>query len=155
MATTIIGVGVVSMMQLFGVLTQQNAASGHETTAMMLAGHIGEAMASLPFSDPQTGETTFGPETGETIATFDDIDDFHAQTFNPPIDTLWQPVENLAAYTQLVTVVPVYPNQPSASPPGMTTYTGAIRVTVVIAHKPPGQATAGEIYRTSWVRTDN
>lgn len=154
LATIIIGVGVVSMMQLFAALTSQNAVSAQETSAMMLANNVVEAVAALPFNDPQTGTRTFGPETGQVLATFDDIDDFDGQSFNPPIDAMRQPIAALSAYSQVVSVVPVYSNQPTNGPTAKTTYTGAVRVTVIILHRPPNHSTAGEIYRTSWLRMD-
>ena len=36
-------------------------------------------MANLAFSDPIKGTTNFGPETGETLATFNDVDDFDGE----------------------------------------------------------------------------
>src|SRR4051812_25415543 len=76
LATIIIGVGVLAMMGLFEACTRQNRQGAAATTAMLLAGHIQELMEGLPFCDPNTGRTTFGPEKGETLFLFNDIDDF-------------------------------------------------------------------------------
>src|SRR5436190_18862958 len=115
LATIIIGVGVLAVMGLFDACTQQNAQGARSTTAMMLAGHIQELMEGLPFCDPVKGAATFGPETGESLATFNDVDDFDGQTFNPPIDSTRTAVASLSQYSQVVTVMPVYPNQPSSN----------------------------------------
>jgi hypothetical protein len=43
-----------------------------------------EILAPLPFREP--GGTTFGPEPGETLATYDDLDDFYRGSFSPPLN---------------------------------------------------------------------
>ena len=88
MATVIVGVGILATMSLFAACTQQNLTATRMTTAMELATNIQEAMANLAFADPITGKTTFGPEGGEKLSSFDDVDDFDGQTITPPIDAL-------------------------------------------------------------------
>ena len=160
LATVIVGVGVLSMMQLFTACTIQNHSAANTTTAMLLAENIQETMAGVSFSDPAYGRTYFGPEPGQTLPSYDDIDDFDGRTFSPPIDSTRTPIAGLSQYSQVVSVWPVYPNQLSAnsntaSPDvSQTTYTGAARVTVRILHrKNPGDV-ASEVYRTSWIRVD-
>lgn len=168
LATSIVGIGIVSMMQLFAACTQQNRQAVNMTTAMLLAQNVQETMAGLPFSDPAYGKTYFGPEPGQTLASYDDIDDFDdgdggkrtaaAKIFNPPIDSTRQPITQLADYAQDVSVWPVYTNQLSAnsnpSSPDMsqTSYTGAARVTVMILHRRNPTDAWTEVYRTSWIR---
>jgi type II secretory pathway pseudopilin PulG len=161
LATIIIGLGAVSMMQLFSVCTRDNAAGAHMTTALLLATNAQEMMASLAFKDPEYGNTYFGPEPGETLASYDDLDDFDLQTFHPPLDASRQPITQLAQYSQLITVMPVYPYQPSANTnettPSIpkTTYTGAVRVRVRILYRLQPASVPEEVYRLSWVRLDN
>ena len=161
LATIIIGVGVVAIMGLFDACTRQNQAGAQATTAMMLAGHIQELMEGLPFCDPVKGAATFGPETGESLTTFNDIDDFDGQTFNPPIDSTRTAVASLSQYSQVVTVMPVYPNQPSAnsdeSKPEIpkTAYTGAVRVRVKILYRVRPTDLPREVYRSQWIRLDH
>jgi type II secretory pathway pseudopilin PulG len=151
LATIIVGVGIVAMMQLFAVCTQNNAAASHQTAAMLLANNIQETMASLPFNDPIQGSKYFGPEPNETAATWNDTDDFDGASFNPPIDSMRNELPNLAQYTQQVTVVPVDPSQLTAE---KTAYTGAVRVTVQIFYQPNASAAKQEVYRISWTRFD-
>jgi type II secretory pathway pseudopilin PulG len=161
LATIIIGVGVLAIMGLFDACTQQNKAGAQATTAMLLAGHIQELMEGLPFCDPVKGAATFGPETGETLSSFNDIDDFDGQTFNPPIDSTRTPVASLSQYSQVVSVMPVYPNQPSVntdeSKPAIpkTTYTGAVRVRVKVLYRANPTDLPKEVYRAQWVRLDH
>ncbi|HEV8605964.1 MAG TPA: hypothetical protein VGQ99_11385 [Tepidisphaeraceae bacterium] len=161
LATIIIGVGILAMMGLFEACTRQNHQGAQATTAMMLAGHIQEMMEGLPFVDPVKGRTTFGPEAGETLASFNDIDDFDNQTLNPPIDSSRTAVPSLSQYTQVITVVPVYPNQPSSNaddakpeiPKGA--YTGAARVRVKILYRSHPSHAPQEVYRAQWIRLDH
>jgi Tfp pilus assembly protein PilV len=158
LATAIIGLGVLSMMELFAACTRQNGAAANLTTAMMLAENIQETMAGLSFSDPAYGKTYFGAEPGQTLGSFDDVDDFDRQTFTPPIDSTRAKITALSNYSQVVSVWPVWPNQLSAnSDPAapnflQTNYTGAARVNVRILSKRGGVGTATEVYRTSWIR---
>ncbi len=152
MAIAIVGVSFVALMQLWAVCTQQNRIASDVTTAFMLAEQIQELTAPLPLNDPATGFMGFGTELAETIDTFDDIDDFDGQTFSPPIDAARQPLLELSAYTQRVTVVPVNGTDLDGNLNGLaiskSTYTGAMRVTVSI------ERDGREAARLSWIRVD-
>jgi type II secretory pathway pseudopilin PulG len=158
LATIIVGLGILSMMELFSASTRQNGAAANMTTAMLLAENVQETMAGLSFNDPAYGRTYFGSEPGQTLGSFDDVDDFDGQTFSPPIDATRKPISSLSSYSQVVSVWPVYPNQLSAnlnptSPDFLqTTYTGAVRVTVRILHRKSPTAVPSEVYRMSWLR---
>ena len=167
-AMSIVGIGILSMMQLFTACTIQNRQAVNMTAAMLLAQNIQETMAGLPFSDPAYGKTYFGPEPGQTLASYDDIDDFDdgdggkgtaaAKIFNPPIDSARQQITQLSNYAQDVSVWPVYVNQlssnsnPSSPDTSQLTYTGAARVTVRILHRQSPTKPWTEVYRTSWIR---
>lgn len=159
LATVIVGVGITSLMALVGALTDQNRAAAQATTAMLLASHVQEAMEGLSFNDPAYASTYFGPEPGETLASFDDVDDFDGQSINPPIDAARQPIAALSQYTQVVTVLPVYANKlnsnlnPASLDFAKTAYTGAVRVTVRVTYMRVPGMTPQEVYRTSWIRT--
>jgi type II secretory pathway pseudopilin PulG len=161
LATAIVGIGIVASMRLFAALTQQNHASNQMTTAMMLTEHIREAMIGLSFNDPGTGRTYFGPEVGETLATYDDVDDFDGSTFNPPINSLRQPVGGLGQFSQVISVWPVYMNNlrtnSNESAPDLpkTSYQGAVRVRVRVLYRATAGDNPAEVYRTSWIRVDN
>jgi prepilin-type N-terminal cleavage/methylation domain-containing protein len=137
-AIGIIGLGVVALMQLTTACTMQNRASAQMTSAGMLAEHVQELMSDLPLSDPTVGSTHFGLEPGESLAGFDDVDDFANQSFSPPIDSTRTALTDLADYTQTISVVPVAAREPGGNLTGATipttTYTGALRITVTITH---------------------
>lgn len=160
LATIIVGTGILAAVQLFGVCAQQNMQSNRATVAMMLANNVQEAMGTATFNDPQTGRATYGPEAGETLAGYDDLDDFNNQTFSPPIDANRTSIPSMAQYSQVVTVRPVFPEQLSsnsndASPTIATsTYTGAVRVRIRVFYRASPTSTADEVYTRSWVRPD-
>lgn len=155
----IVGTAMLALMSLSGALTGQNAAAGQSTTALLLASNVQEGMAGLSFNDPAFANTYFGPDPGEALASFNDLDDFDGRTFGPPIDAARQPVPALSQYSQVVTVLPVYANKLNSNTnPGSldlprTAYTGAVRVMIRVMYRPRPDAAAQEVYRTSWIRT--
>ena len=152
LTTVIVGFGVSAVMALLAVCTKQNSTGGQMTVAMMLAGNVQEAMANLTFNDPIRGRSTFGPDTGETLASYNDLDDFDGRAFNPPIDSLRANVASLSQYTQTVTVTPVDPNRLTTDQPKTISNWLAVRVVVQVSFKPTPSAVAQDVYRASWVR---
>lgn len=151
-SVAIVGVAFVAIMQLWGTCSQGNRIAASTTTAMMLASQIQEATRSLPIADPASGIATFGPEAGESLPSFDDVDDFNNQTFNPPIDSNRSETSDLSGYTQQVRVVPVGATDLDGNLDGSTipttSYTGAIRVTVTVLQ---GENEAATL---SWIRVE-
>ena len=168
LATMIVGVGILSMMQLFTACTLQNRSALNMTTAMLLAQNVQETMAGLSFADPAFGRTYFGPEPGQTLGSYDDIDDFDdgdggkgtaaAKILNPPIDSTRQPISQLAQYAQDVSVWPVYWNKlnsntnPWSPDVSQLSDQDAARVTVRILHRRTATDAWTEVYRLSWIR---
>jgi len=148
MTTAIVGIAFVASLELFAACTKQNRAGAQTTVAMMLAQHTQEAMWNLPFTDPNPLSAVFGAETGEALATFDDVDDFNGRSFSPPIDALRQAIPELSQYTQTVAVAPVNLNQPSATGAAGA----AVRVTVTISYKPVDTSPVERVYQYSWLR---
>jgi prepilin-type N-terminal cleavage/methylation domain-containing protein len=151
LTTVIIGVGVLAAMQLFAAVTMQNNHSQHMTTAMMLGTNVQEAMSGLAFTDPVAGRNSFGPEAGENIANYNDVDDFNGRSFNPPIDATRTVLAELDQFTQSITVTRVNPNSLSTA---ATSYSGAVRIEVSVSYRPTPSAASGEVYRLSWLRLD-
>lgn len=151
MTTAIIGIAFVAVMELFAACTRQNRYANHNTTAMMLAEHIQEMMLGLPFADPNPLSAVFGAETGESLATYDDLDDFNGRSFNPPIDAQRQIIPELSQYTQTVSVVYANPDQPSAG----GTAGKALRVRVVITYQSGSSSPVEQVYSLSWLVMNN
>lgn len=91
MATIIIGVGVLAMVDAQSSFISSNLWSNHAASATFLANEIRELTRSMPKHDPVHGlyidEDTnalvgWGPDAGETtVDDFDDIDDFDGISF--------------------------------------------------------------------------
>ena len=103
-AMLLIGLAVASLMAANTALTRANGAGTDLSTAEFLLGEIRELTALLAVVDPETGVSTFGPETGEALADFDDLDDFDGAVFSPPINAERDVLNGSAAFSQQITV---------------------------------------------------
>ncbi len=95
MATVIIGVGVLAMVDAQSAFIVSNQWSSHAASATFLANEIREYTRNLPKHDPVTGIslqddgdgnmviTGWGVDAGEVVVDdFDDLDDFNGITFS-------------------------------------------------------------------------
>ena len=103
-AVLLVGLAIASLVAANGAFTKANGAGTDLSTAEFIIGQIRELTTLLPVIDPQSGVSTFGPETGETLVGYDDLDDFDGATFSPPIDVDRIVLSNFTAFHQLVTV---------------------------------------------------
>jgi prepilin-type N-terminal cleavage/methylation domain-containing protein len=145
-AIVIVGTGSVALMGLTSACTTQNRAAADTTTAAMLAQHVQEMLAELPLSDPTLGTTNFGRETGETVATSDDVDDFNGVTFAPPVDSSRAALTGLDLFSQVITVTPAAAKQLTAN---SGSYTGAVRVRVDI------KKGSNVVHTLEWIRIES
>jgi prepilin-type N-terminal cleavage/methylation domain-containing protein len=102
-AVILVGVAIVGLVGANGAFSMVNGAGLDLTTTEFLIEQIREMTAVLPTVDPVSGTTTFGHEEA-TLAAYDDVDDFDGASFNPPIDAGRASLNDLAAYTQVITV---------------------------------------------------
>lgn len=145
LTTIIIGLAVVALLSVMGAATATNGTNRELTRAIFLGQELREAMASLPATDAQVEH--FGAETGETLADYDDQDDFANRDFQPPINAQRQALAGgpWAGWRQHVDVANVDPNYLA----GRQTLTGGstdlyrVTVTVYRANK--------EMHRISWL----
>jgi prepilin-type N-terminal cleavage/methylation domain-containing protein len=103
-AILLVGLAVAALVAANSALTRANGAGTDLSSAEFLLGEIRELTALLSVVDPETGVATFGPEGGETLATYDDLDDFDAAVFSPPINADRAPLNDSAAFSQQITV---------------------------------------------------
>lgn len=103
-AIMLVGLAVASLMAANGAFTQANGAGTDLSTAEFLIEQIRELTALLPVVDPESETSTFGPEGGEALATYDDLDDFDNASFSPPINSERTALPEVGAFTQQVTV---------------------------------------------------
>ncbi|MFA5554503.1 MAG: type II secretion system protein [Phycisphaerae bacterium] len=144
-AIMLVGIAVVSIVASSGSLTQVNAAGAELSTAEFLIEQIRELTDLLPVKDPQT-PNNFGPEAGESLINYDDVDDFHNPAgFKPPISANRQVLTDFAAYSQQVIVEYVHQNDFSLVDDTRTS--NFVRVTVKVL------LNGNEISSASWLRT--
>ena len=100
----LVGLAIVSLVSANGAFTQANGAGAELSTAEFLIEQIRELSTVLEVIDPITGTATFGPETSETLANYNDLDDLHSAVFSPPISADRNSLTDLGAYSQQITV---------------------------------------------------
>lgn len=103
-AILLVGLAVASLVAANAAFTIANGAGTDMSTAEFLFEQIRELTALLPVIDPETELATFGPESSETLADYDDLDDFDGASFSPPISVDRNVLNNFAGYTQQITV---------------------------------------------------
>ena len=146
-AVLLIGLAVASLMAANGAFTKANGAGTDLSTAEFLIEQIRELTMLLPVVEPGTPESgvdVFGPESGETLATYDDLNDFDGATFSPPIDVNRNVLSNFAAFRQNVTVENV--NKSDFEQVVADHGSSFVRVTVSVS------LNSTEISSTSWLR---
>ncbi len=103
-AILLVGFAIASLVTANGAFTKANGAGVELSTAEFLIEQIRELSTLLPVIDPETGVSTFGPEAAETLADYDDLDDFDGASFSPPIGADRNVLNNLASFSQQITV---------------------------------------------------
>ena len=103
-AILLVGLAIASLVTANSAFTKANGAGTELSTAEFLIEQIRELSALLPVIDPNTGVSTFGPETAETLADYDDLDDFDGASFSPPIGADRNALNDFAAFSQQITV---------------------------------------------------
>ncbi|MHC4557250.1 MAG: type IV pilus modification PilV family protein [Planctomycetota bacterium] len=103
-AIVLVGLAVASLVAANSALTMANGAGTDLSTAEFLIGQIRGFTAVLPVVDPQTDVSTFGPESSETLAVYDDLDDFDGASFSPPISADRNFLNDFSAFSQQIVV---------------------------------------------------
>ena len=104
-AIILVGLAIATLVIANSSFTKANAAGTELSTAEFLIEQVKELTVLLPVVDPESEDTTFGPEADETVlANYDDLDDFDGTAFSPPINADRTVLNEYAAYTQQITV---------------------------------------------------
>jgi hypothetical protein len=147
LTTVIIGVGCVAMLQLLSAGTVATRDGTELTMGMNLAGNVRECLMGVSFADP-TVTDNWGPEAGETLLTYDDLDDFDGKTFSPPIDARRHPLDGYGSWSQSVKVESVQPTDVTKTMSHMTLAAPlrpTSRITVTVQHNDK------TVYVLTWV----
>lgn len=100
----LVGLAIASLVAANSAFTIANGAGADLSTAEFLSEQIRELTTLLPVIDPLTGDDTFGSESGETLSTYDDVDDFDGASFSPPISADRNLLNDFTIFSQHVTV---------------------------------------------------
>ena len=103
-AIVLIGLAIASLVGANTAFTRANGAGANLSTAEFLTEQIRELTTMIAVIDPNGGTGTFGPESGENLANYNDLDDFDGTSFSPPISINRQVLNNFAAFSQQITV---------------------------------------------------
>jgi Tfp pilus assembly protein PilV len=145
LTTVIIATGVTALLVLLATGSVANADSAAITNAVQLAENIRELTVRLRFNDDKD-PNHFGPESGETLADFDDVDDLHGFSsagLGGPIDGRRQVIVDQANWVQQVEVATVDENNVLlTSAPGSQPL---VRVTVTVRRNEE------KVHRASWI----
>ncbi|MDA1049410.1 MAG: hypothetical protein O3C40_02880 [Planctomycetota bacterium] len=128
MSTLIIGLLLVTSMNTAGYATRSQLANKDRARAKMIANAMLAEIVELPYLNPD-GTPVFGPESGETRATFDDVDDYHNLSDAPPVDKQGTALAGGSQLTRSVTVNFAEPDNFSQT---AVTDKGVKRITVTV-----------------------
>jgi len=103
-AVLLVGLAIASLLSANAAFTRANGVGADLSTAEFIIAQIRELTMLLPVIDPETEFATFGPETGETLAIYDDLDDFNGATYSPPISVERTVLNEFSGYSQQITV---------------------------------------------------
>ena len=151
-ATLLIGLSIAALVAANGSFSMANATGADLSTAEFLTEQIRELTTMLPAVDPAvpagTPVTVLGPEAGETLATYDDVDDFDgfdSLSLGAPISAQRATLPALNAFRQQVIVQKINPSNFDQVWADNTT-SNFIRVTVTILQN------GRQISSASWIR---
>ncbi len=142
-AVILVGLAIAALLVANKSFTIANACGADMSTAEFLGEQMRELTALLPVIDPETGTATFGPEEA-SLANYDDLDDFDAATFSPPIDANRSVLNDFAGFSQQVTVENVNASNFEQAVADHSSSFVRVKVTVLLNGR--------EISAVSWIR---
>ena len=107
-----VGIGVSALLLSVAAGTRANSAGKQLTQATFLAQEIREWTVRMPFSDPDLADQANppGPDGSNPQVFVDDLDDLMDVTYSPPRDGQGNPVADMAAWSQALTLTWRDPN---------------------------------------------
>lgn len=163
LSIVIVAVMLCAAMSLISAYGRTRSSRQDLGRAMLLAQQLMSEIVQCSYADPTTGSTTFGPESGETRANYNDVDDYNGLNESPPATRSGTLIPGYAGWSRSVQVSYVDPATPTTvvstdkgvkrivvtvkSPTGKVQTLTALRSTSgVYEHVPSTQTTY-----TSWV----
>ncbi|MGH7126964.1 MAG: type IV pilus modification PilV family protein [Planctomycetaceae bacterium] len=142
------GLLVTAMASLGAALRSRQHAADH-ATAILLGRALMAEIIARPYQDPH-GESGLGPESGEHSgdrSRFDDVDDFHDWSDEPPTDRDGKTLAGLDGWTRRVLVEYVHPDDLNRV---VSSDLGVKRITVTVQHDEGEPARLRMVVTESW-----
>ena len=131
-AMAIVGVMLVAAMTVAGSSARARFAQQEMSRGQSLARQLLAEIVQNSYEQPGATTTTLAPESGETRATFNDIDDFNGWIESPPADASGTLIPGYSGWTRSVLVEWVAPTTSSDAFDASATETGLKRITVTV-----------------------
>lgn len=125
----IVSVMLCAAMSLVSAYGRTRSSRQDLSRAMLLAQQLMSEIIQCSYSDPTTGSTTFGPESGETRANYDDVDDYNGLSESPPVTRSGTAIPGFTGWSRSVQVSYVDPATPTTV---ISTDKGVKRIVVTI-----------------------
>jgi len=107
-ATLILALAATTTAYWVATVTNLVTDADEQTVGMSLAKTMEGVVSPLLFREP--GSANFGPEPGESLADFDDVDDFNGLVLIPPVDSDRLPLPDLLDWKLRIVVEIVDPD---------------------------------------------
>ena len=143
MVMTLIGLGVLAMLELLAAGSVSNAYGTEMTTAVHLANNVHEISLGLAFKDPENPTVWNTKEPGGILA-YDNVMDLDGTSFSPPLDVRRQSMPDYGGWGQRVKVESVAEDYIASTRPN-TLDEPTVRVTVTVFRN------GRDVYTTSWL----
>lgn len=127
LAMLIVSIVVAGALNAIGETVKQQRVHVEHARAMALAQDLLNEITICAYED--TSLPTFGPEAGETRATYDDVDDFNGLKESPPLVGLGLPATTWDGWTRAVSVGYATVGKPGV---GMLSDSGLKHITVSV-----------------------
>ena len=141
----LVGISIACLVATNISSTRANHIAMNLSTAEFLTEQIRELTTLLPVIDPESGYATFGPESGEILSSYDDIDDFDGLNISPPINADRVALNDFSAFTQQVTVENVNAVNFEQVVTDHDSYFVRVTVEILLNSEP--------LYSVNWIRT--
>jgi MSHA pilin protein MshD len=113
-SVAIVGILMATSLTSMGEIAKSRRIQSERRSGFELAQQLMTEIRSQYFQDPG-GSPVFGPEPGETRATFDDVDDYNGYTETPPALKTGTALTDFTGWTRSVVVCYVDPANPTTA----------------------------------------
>jgi MSHA pilin protein MshD len=142
-ALFIVALMIVSALRAVGGAARSRLVQKERAQGMALAEQLMSEIMQRRYMDPGPSQV-FGPEAGQTRATYDDVDDYHNLNENPPVDRNGAAVTGASGWKRSTRVEYMDQGLLGTIP---NTDTGLKRITVMVT-SPKGRVTTLVALRT-------